>query len=166
LHIYIATINESLTITIEKCLLGYNDEVLDVKFLDDDNIILATNSPFLKKVYLPTMEVTAWKAHEDIVMCLQCNDPLIYSGAKDNTIKVWNNQQLVSTLLGHTGNIISISVASSLLASVSSDKTLKLWDVSNLKSEITQSKNSVMAHEKDINCVKFSPNRKMIATSS
>jgi hypothetical protein len=70
LHIYTAIINEQLGIEIEKCLLGFNDEVLDVKFFDKENIIVATNSPFLKQISLTTMQVCAWKAHDDIVMCL------------------------------------------------------------------------------------------------
>ncbi len=32
--------------------------------------------------------------------------------------------------------------------------------------EVTTAKNTVLAHDKDINCVKFSPNEKLIATAS
>jgi U3 small nucleolar RNA-associated protein 13 len=67
-----------------------------------------------------------------------------------------------------------------MIASVSNDNSLKLWDgIPKLKTrtegislvkliveEITQSKRSINAHEKDINVVKFSPNQKLLATSS
>jgi hypothetical protein len=35
------------------------------------------------------MKVKAWKAHEDIVMCLQFLEGFILSGAKDNLLKLW-----------------------------------------------------------------------------
>jgi len=54
------------------------------------------------------------------------------------------------------------------IASVSCDLTLKLWDSYkiinateiNSASIVTQSLRSVNAHEKDINCVRFSQNSK------
>ncbi len=60
------------------------------------------------------------------------------------------------------------------IASVSSDLTLKLWDSYKIintpeidsMSLVTQSLRSANAHEKDINCVRFSQNSKQIATSS
>jgi len=35
------------------------------------------------------MQVTAWKAHDDIVMTVHFIDCWILSGAKDNNMKLW-----------------------------------------------------------------------------
>jgi WD40 repeat protein len=35
------------------------------------------------------MKVKAWKAHDDIVMCIHFVDGWILSGAKDKLIKLW-----------------------------------------------------------------------------
>jgi WD40 repeat protein len=59
------------------------------------------------------MKVKAWKAHEDIVMCLQFLEGFILSGAKDNLLKLWKVEQMEVKLLtvyhGHTDNVVSIS---------------------------------------------------------
>jgi WD40 repeat protein len=82
------------------------------------------------------MQVKAWKAHDDIVMCIHFVDGIILSGAKDKLIKMWKldearNPLLMATYKGHTDSIVGVILApkdKSLVASVSSDMSLKLWE--------------------------------------
>ena len=82
------------------------------------------------------MKVHAWKAHDDIIMCVQYMDGYILSGAKDNLIKLWKVDEkkipiLQAVYKGHTDNIVSVAFSPkdlSMIASVSNDSTLKLWD--------------------------------------
>lgn len=58
---------------------------------------------------------------------------LLFSGATDKTIKVWNADtgELVRTLMNHTGTVLSLAVSSDgkLLLSGSRDGTAVLWDI-------------------------------------
>lgn len=83
------------------------------------------------------MSITAWKAHDDIIMCAEFIDGHIVSGAKDNLIKLWRTgeanktPELLCVYSGHTASISGLSMAQkdlSMVASVSSDNTLKIWD--------------------------------------
>ena len=77
--------------------------------------------------------------------------------------------------IGHTGSVGSVNFApvkGDYIISGSADKTIKLWDLTSLKENLVvgkpivvkTAKRTIMAHEKDINCFKFSPNEKLIAT--
>lgn len=73
---------------------------------------------------------------------------------------------------GHAENISGLCFAPKkhgFFASVSQDNTLKIWNLPEVSDEI-QDVNSaqltIMAHQKYINCVRVSPNDKLIATSS
>lgn len=94
MHIY----DLNFDFNVEKCVLGYNDEVLDVKFEKGREtpewILMATNSPYLKLVQMESMEVRLWKAHEEIIMCVEYMDGMIVSGGKDNLIRVWRSVDL------------------------------------------------------------------------
>lgn len=79
--------------------------------------------------------------------------------------------------IGHNDSVGTISFApvkGNYLLSGSADKTLKLWHIAEIKKgvsgigaqEISSAKNTILAHDKDINCAKFSPNEKLIASAS
>lgn len=87
--------------------------------------------------------------------------------------------RLVSNLnkIGHNESVGTVSfspVKGNYIVSGSADKNVKLWHIANIKKkimateaeEVTTAKNTILAHDKDINCVKFSPNEKLIATAS
>lgn len=55
----------------------------------------------------------------------------------------------------------------------SADLNVKLWDIKEIIDnyngeplEISSAKHTVIGHQKDINCVRFSPNEKLIASAS
>lgn len=96
-------------------------------------------------------------------------DDLIITGSKDNAVSIFKDVGSAAPIFlhkytGHSDDVISIDVTRRLIASVSADKTLKIWDLKRYDSD--QSLKTVVAHEKDINAVRFSPNAKLVATSS
>lgn len=110
--------------------------------------------------------------------------PFVISGGKDKTVKLWKKEEssfefkLIATFIGHIEAISSVCFGpktGKVFASGSEDQNLKIWDTTNLmarshkiqKAEnITSSKRTVSAHTKDINVVRFSPNEKLLASSS
>ncbi|EYC45738.1 hypothetical protein Y032_0418g1118 [Ancylostoma ceylanicum] len=65
------------------------------------------------------------------VYCLQYDDEKIVSGLRDNTIKVWNRQDLSCerVLSGHTGSVLCLQYDERVIISGSSDATVRVWDV-------------------------------------
>jgi U3 small nucleolar RNA-associated protein 13 len=62
------------------------------------------------------------------------NPPIIATGAKDNTIRLWNSQDAscISECTGHTEAVGAVAFSRrnlSFLVSGSSDKTIKLWSL-------------------------------------
>ncbi|GAU92883.1 hypothetical protein RvY_04906 [Ramazzottius varieornatus] len=65
------------------------------------------------------------------VYCLQYDDEKIISGLRDNTIKVWdrNNLQCSQILTGHTGSVLCLQYDERIIVSGSSDSTVRVWDI-------------------------------------
>ncbi|XKL59809.1 hypothetical protein PGB90_000825 [Kerria lacca] len=65
------------------------------------------------------------------VYCLQYDDNKIVSGLRDNTIKIWdrNNLQCTKVLTGHTGSVLCLQYDENVIISGSSDSTVRVWDV-------------------------------------
>lgn len=163
---------------------GYNDEVIDAKFSKksarDDYLVYATNSSQIR-VFFPKSNNTEfiW-GHEDIVLSIDTHGDYIASSSKDNMIKLWQHSDagfsLIATMKGHNKSVGTINFSpqtGNYVVSGSSDQTIKLWSIKELKNmtgeeplEISSAKNTTMAHQKDINSVKFAPNEKLIATAS
>ena len=71
--------------------------------------------------------------HQKEAASVALDSGVIVSGARDNTIKVWdrtNNYNLITTLTGHTNVVISVALDAGVIVSVSLDKTIKVWDLS------------------------------------
>lgn len=170
-----------------RCL--YLDEVIDIKVFKPANThaLLCSNSETLKLIELETGICECYHGHTDIILCLDIfvkkDNPLqsyCLTGAKDNSIRLWEadlsrvfGRKLVckAAFSGHSQNITSVFFApkkAGFFSSVSQDNTLKVWKCKNWESfeEVTSAEMTVMAHQKYINCVRISPNDKVIATSS
>uniref|UniRef100_A0A8D3DJI2 Transducin beta like 3 n=1 Tax=Scophthalmus maximus TaxID=52904 RepID=A0A8D3DJI2_SCOMX len=80
-------------LTTQQQFVGYNDEVLDVKFLGkgDSHIVVATNSCQLKVFELLTNSCQILYGHTDTVLSLDVfkKDSLFASCAKDRSVRVW-----------------------------------------------------------------------------
>lgn len=163
--------------------VGYNDEVLDVKFLgkDDSHIVVATNSCQLKVFQLLTNSCQILYGHTDTVLTLDVfkKGSLFASCAKDRSVRVWQMDsdtgrvRCVAQGSSHTNAVGSISCSrmkASFLVTGSQDCTVKVWDLPTEFSgeEIHQlsPRTTEKAHDKDVNSVAVSPNDKLLASGS
>ncbi|XP_048188772.1 transducin beta-like protein 3 [Perognathus longimembris pacificus] len=176
------------SLQLQKQFAGYNEEVLDVRFLGpkDSHIIVASNSPCLKVFELQTLACQILHGHTDIVLALDVfrKGWLFASCAKDQSVRIWRMNKAgqvdcVAQGSGHTHSVGTISCSrlkDSFLVTGSQDCTVKLWPLPEaLLSQSTAPDNSPVllqaqttqrCHDKDINSVAISPNDKLLATGS
>uniref|UniRef100_A0A6Q2YI19 U3 small nucleolar RNA-associated protein 13 C-terminal domain-containing protein n=1 Tax=Esox lucius TaxID=8010 RepID=A0A6Q2YI19_ESOLU len=158
-------------LTTQKQFVGYNDEVLDVKFLgkNDSHIVVATNSSQLKVFDLDTSSCQILYGHTG------------ESSVQDKTVRLWRQDQesgevccvgLGSSHANAVGSITCSRMKESFLVSGSQDCTIKVWDlpdtVPETDSDILELSARVTekAHDKDVNSVAVSPNDKLLASGS
>lgn len=172
-------------LTTQQQFVGYNDEVLDVKFLGkaDSHIVVATNSCQLKVFELQTNSCQILYGHTDTVLSLDIfrKGSLFASCAKDRSVRVWQMEKdsgqvhCVAQGLSHTNAVGSITFSrlkASFIVSGSQDCTVKVWDLpqdlSATGTEIHQltARGTEKAHDKDVNSVAVSPNDKLLASGS
>ncbi|XP_048465369.1 transducin beta-like protein 3 isoform X2 [Rhincodon typus] len=168
--------------------VGYNDEVLDVKFLgpSDTHIVVATNSPQLKVFELATLNCQILYGHTDTILALDVfkKGTKFASCSKDKTIRIWKMSKITGEVncvaqgLGHAHSIGIISCSrlkEGFIVSGSQDCTLKLWNLTKsleinsekaTEPEILHADLTEKVHDKDINSVVVSPNDKLVATGS
>jgi U3 small nucleolar RNA-associated protein 13 len=173
---------------IDRQFIGYNDDVIDMKFVGDQESILAvaTNSEELKLFHTETLDCTLISGHTDMILALDTNKngTLLLSGSKDHTARIWKvcmdeaDQRVcapcVAICIGHTEAVGAVAFSRKLdqfVVTGSQDKTLKLWDLKDLllgssKEKRAKARYTIKAHEKDINSIDVSPNDKLIATGS
>ncbi|XP_063286536.1 transducin beta-like protein 3 [Pelobates fuscus] len=175
---------------LKKQFVGYNDEVLDVKFLgpSDSHIVLATNSPQIKVFELATSNCQILHGHTETVLALDIfKKALVFAScSKDRTVRIWQMDKVTGTVScvaqgsGHTNGVGAISCSrlkQSFIVSGSQDFTMKLWklpeSISSKKTDADLSGSEVLhasftekAHDKDINSIAISPNDKLVASGS
>ncbi|KAI1883949.1 hypothetical protein AGOR_G00221340 [Albula goreensis] len=155
-------------LTLQQQFVGYNDEVLDLKFLgkDDSHIIVATNSPQLKVFKLATRSCQILYGHTDTVLSLDVfrKGAMFVSCAKDNAVRLWR----MDTDSGEVGSVSCSRLKESFVVSGSLDCTIKLWDVPEQLEGVAQLsvRATEKAHDKDVNSVTVSPNDKLVASGS
>ncbi|XP_069503403.1 transducin beta-like protein 3 [Ambystoma mexicanum] len=178
------------TLHLRKQFAGYNDEILDVKFLgpSDSHIVVATNSPQLKVFELATSNCQILYGHTDTVLALDVfKKGLMFSSCgKDKSIRIWKMNKTTGEVncvahgSGHSqgvGAMCCSRMKESFVVSGSQDCTLKIWRLPEIltskvkevclsEPEILQASMTEKAHDKDINSIAVSPNDKLIATGS
>ncbi|XP_072423649.1 transducin beta-like protein 3 [Chiloscyllium punctatum] len=176
------------TLNLTRQFVGYNDEVLDVKFLgpSDTHIVVATNSPQLKVFELATLNCQILYGHTDTVLALDVfkKGTKFASCSKDKTVRIWKMSKTTGEVncvaqgLGHAHSIGIISCSrlkEGFIISGSQDCTLKLWNLTKsievnskkaAEPEIFHAELTEQVHDKDINSVVVSPNDKLVATGS
>nr|XP_040048023.1 transducin beta-like protein 3 [Gasterosteus aculeatus aculeatus] len=172
-------------LTTQQQFVGYNDEVLDVKFLGkgDSHIVVATNSCQLKVFELLTNSCQILYGHTDTVLSLDVFKKgfVFASCAKDRSVRVWQMDSdsgrvhCVAHGSNHANAVGSITCSrmkASFVVSGSQDCTLKVWD---LPADLSTTGGDLhhltprateKAHDKDVNSVAVSPNDKLLASGS
>ena len=96
------------------------------------------------------------------------NSYLLASGSADNTIRIWdvediNNLRHVLTLRGHTNQVLSVawSPDGGTLASASSDGTVRLWNPNNGINFAV-----LRGHTEWVSCVAWRPDGRILASAS
>ena len=166
---------------LERHLVGYNDDILDIKLLGEDEsyMVVATNSPNIKVFHISSSSCQVLHGHADTVLCLDVfpNKVSFVSSSKDNSIRLWalvNSDgiiQCLSKIEGHTHAVSCLSacrITNNVFASGSEDCTLKIWSVKKVKKKgiVTTVKCTAIAHQKPLNCVCVSPNDRLVATGA
>lgn len=180
------TDNGKFDLRINKRLIGYNEEVIDLKFVSGDMNLLAvaTNLEQIRIYDMTTMTCRQELfGHKDIVLCLDTcvssfKTALLASGGKDNVVRVWDVELgfCLAIAEGHMAAVGALAFSkktSNFLVSGSSDHTIKVWDLGGLQgSSVLQepkklsSKSTVAAHDKDINSIAVAPNDSLICSGS
>ncbi|XP_011257031.1 transducin beta-like protein 3 isoform X1 [Camponotus floridanus] len=169
----------------KKQLVGYSDEILDVAYVgaNDSHIALATNSCDIKFYDIASMNCQLLCGHSDSVLALAttpANVNLLISSAKDNSVRVWlfdketTRMSCIGHAIRHTASISSVAISqisTTFFTTVAQDSCLKLWELSNNLESHKQDlslniSHTILAHQKEMNCVTISPNDKLIATAS
>ncbi|KAG4932676.1 hypothetical protein JHK87_046678 [Glycine soja] len=173
-----------LQLNLTKRLVGYNEEIVDMKFIGDDEkfLALATNLEQIRVYDLSSMSCSyALSGHTEIVLCLDScvsssGKPLIVTGSKDNSVRLWEPESAncIGVGIGHMGAVGAIAFSKrkrDFFVSGSSDHTLKVWSMDGLLDNMTvpinlKAKAVVAAHDKDINSVAVAPNDSLVCSGS
>lgn len=173
------------SLTVQQQFVGYNDDILDVKFLgkDDTHIVVATNSSQLKVFELATNSCQILYGHTDTILSIDVirKGFMFASCAKDKNIRLWRMEpetgrvHCVAQGSGHSNAVGSVACSrlkKVFLVSGSQDCTVKVWDVpeslSDVGSEpaVMSARHTEKAHDKDVNSVAISPNDKLLVSGS
>lgn len=175
---------EKLKCKLDQTRCLFLDEIIEVKIFKPENeyALVCSNSDSLKLFEVATGCTELYQGHTDIILTLDIcpNAQMCLSGAKDNTVRLWKYDlsqkvgkklQCLAEFKGHDKNVTSVYFAPkkfNYFCSVAQDNTLKVWKppTSQDFQEVTSAQMTIMAHQKYINCVRVSPNDKLIATSS
>ncbi|XP_021737664.1 transducin beta-like protein 3 [Chenopodium quinoa] len=166
---------EDLCLSLCKRLIGYNEEIVDMKFLGEDEnfLAVATNLEQVRVYDLASMSCSYVLAgHTGIVLCLDTftttsGTTLIVTGSKDNSVRLWDSEskRCLGVGNGHTGAVGAVASSKKLrnfFVSGSSDRTIKVWSIEGLDSVTEEpislkAKAVVAAHDKDINSLAIAP---------
>ncbi|KAH9784086.1 WD REPEATS REGION domain-containing protein [Citrus sinensis] len=162
---------KKMELILSKRLVGYNEEILDLKFLGEEEqyLAVATNiEQFNFKVLVPNdfefiyMQVQVYDlssmscsyvlaGHSEIVLCLDTcalssGKILIVTGSKDNSVRLWDSESrcCVGVGTGHMGAVGAVAFSKKLrnfLVSGSSDHTIKVWSFDGLSDDAEQPMN-------------------------
>ncbi|XP_065889852.1 transducin beta-like protein 3 isoform X2 [Dysidea avara] len=173
---------------VEKQLIGYNDEILDIVLVGVNNslVAVATNSEQARIFDRHTLNCQFLSGHTDIILSMDCSidGKMLATSSKDNTIRLWSlcnssdSFRCIAIGSGHTHCVGTVAFSrhrTSFLVSGSKDCTIKLWSLKSLSINSLDEddvcvrlpvKYTQVAHSKDINSLDVSPNDKLIVSGS
>nr|CAH67975.1 OSIGBa0142I02-OSIGBa0101B20.18 [Oryza sativa] len=171
-------------LNLYKRLVGYNDEILDLKFVGEDEqyLAVATNLEQVRVYDVASMSCSyVLSGHTEIVVCIDTcisssGKTLVVTGSKDSTVRLWDMERrsCIGIGKGHLGAIGSVAFSKkskNFFVSGSSDRTIKIWSwddtLDDVGSEVPlKAKAVVAAHDKDINSLSVSPNDGLVCSGS
>lgn len=180
----VSTESERAELNLVKQLIGYNDEILDMCFLGDKDryLAVATNSKHFKLYDTEqNMNCRLICGHSDTVMSLAASHNLLISVGKDCSIHLWKLSHEIDCFLQpltqqtncHTATIGSVAIThngAKGFASACQDGSMKVWQLSRDKQDRSKYAFSLLyaalAHDKEVNCVTYALNNKILATAS
>ncbi|KAJ0232633.1 WD40-repeat protein [Hirschfeldia incana] len=175
---------EESDLVLSKRLVGYNEEISDMKFLGDEEqfLAVATNLEEVRVYDVATMSCSYVLAgHKEVVLSLDTcvsssGNVLVVTGSKDKTVRLWNatSQSCIGVGTGHNGDILAVAFAKksfSFFVSGSGDRTLKVWSLDGISEDSEEpvnlkTRSVVAAHDKDINSVAVARNDSLVCTGS
>ncbi|XP_017044972.1 transducin beta-like protein 3 [Drosophila ficusphila] len=175
---------DAASLTPVKHLVGYNDEILDMCFMGDNDryLAVATNSKHFKLYDTEhDMNCKLIVGHSDTVMSLAASQNLLISVGKDCSIRLWRLQHdrdcsleaLAEQANCHTSTIGCVAMThngATGFASVSQDGSMKVWQLARDKADRNSYsfnlRYAALSHDKEVNCVAYAPNNKLLATAS
>ncbi|XP_042443628.1 transducin beta-like protein 3 [Zingiber officinale] len=167
-----------------KRLVGYNEEILDMRFLGDDEqyLAVATNLEQVRVYEVASMSCAyVLGGHTEIVVCIDTcisstGKTMVVTGSKDNSVRLWDveRKQCVGIGKGHMGAVGAVAFSKKLknfFISGSSDRTIKVWAFDGISEDsdleiALKSKSVIAAHDKDINSLAVSPNDTLVCSGS
>ncbi|XP_031380718.1 transducin beta-like protein 3 [Punica granatum] len=184
LFYYPESLPEGLQLTLQRRLVGNNEEIVDMKFLGEEEqfLAVATNLEQIRVYELASMSCSYVLAgHTEIVLCLDTcvsssGRKLIVSGSKDSSVRLWDCDRrcCIGVGIGHMGAVAAVAFSKrerKFFVSGSSDRTLKVWSLDDTSDGAEEpaslkAKAVVAAHDKDINSIAISPNDGLVCSGS
>jgi U3 small nucleolar RNA-associated protein 13 len=147
------------TLTLNRTIVGHNDEVLDLKIIPSHStqastsIVVATNSPQVRVFDLHNFSCSVLDGHTSTVLCVDASPcgRYVASCGKDKTLRLWmntnnHNYKCVGIATGHTEPIGACGLSQktgryevggkaarngggAFCITASVDKTLKRWNL-------------------------------------
>ncbi|GAY62199.1 hypothetical protein CUMW_215890 [Citrus unshiu] len=115
---------KKMELILSKRLVGYNEEILDLKFLGEEEqyLAVATNIEQVQVYDLSSMSCSYVLAgHSEIVLCLDTcalssGKILIVTGSKDNSVRLWDSESrcCVGVGTGHMGAVGAVAFSKKL----------------------------------------------------
>lgn len=175
---------DAFELNLSKRLVGYNEEIVDMKFLGEDEqfLAVATNLEQVRVYELASMSCCyVLTGHTDTVLCLdtcisKTGRTLLATGSKDNSVRLWEKegQCCIGLGTGHMGAVGAVAFSKkkkNFVVSGSSDRTLKVWSLDDLTEDGDRAINLkaravVAAHDKDINSLTVAPDDRYVCSGS
>jgi U3 small nucleolar RNA-associated protein 13 len=80
----------------EKLFTGYNDEIVDLKYLNGgSHVVVATNSEDIRIYNIRDNSCEILVGHENTVICLDVSSKVqnwLVSGSKDHSVRLWDTK--------------------------------------------------------------------------
>ncbi|KAF3432659.1 hypothetical protein FNV43_RR23761 [Rhamnella rubrinervis] len=175
--------SEGMELILSKRLVGYNEEIIDMKFLGDEEQFLAVvaNIEQVRVYDLASMSCSYVLAgHTENVVCL---DTCMYQVLEEHLLQLevgttvlWESESrcCLGVGIGHLGAVGAIAFSKKqkdFFVSGSCDRTIKVWSMEGLSNRVGEpyklkTKAVVAAHARDINSVAVAPNDSFVCSGS